>query len=236
VKPNGEGKEEMIMREDEEIPEEFLKQMTERHRQAVEKLAALKVRTTTLTEQEDRKRVLDLLRTHSFKRGKFTLSSGKESDFYLDCKKALTTTGLACIGSLFSGLIVKKFADIQGVGGMTMGADPLAVATCLCAGMFYDVEWQAFYVRKEPKKHGTEQWIEGPALDEGARVVIVEDVITTGASAIKAIQRARIHRLNPVLVLALVDRCEDDGRQNIEAEGLPVCPLFTRQDFIPDGA
>lgn len=181
-----------------------------------------------------RKRVLDLLRAHSFKRGKFTLSSGKESDFYLDCKKALTTPGLACIGTLFSGLIVKKFPDIQGVGGLTMGADPLAVATCLYASMYWDVEWHPFYVRKEPKKHGTEQWIEGPALEEGARVVIVEDVITTGASAIKAIQRTRIHNLNPVLVLAIVDRCEDGGRQSIEAEGLPVISLFTRQDFISD--
>jgi orotate phosphoribosyltransferase len=222
--------------EDEKIPEEFLKHMTERHHQLKEKFTAFKAQYDDLTGQEDRKHVLDLLRTHSFKRGKFTLSSGKESDFYLDCKKALTATGLARIGSLFSGLIVKKFADIQGVGGMTMGADPLAVATCLYAGMLCDVEWQPFYVRKEPKKHGTEQWIEGPALEEGARVVIVEDVITTGASAIKAIQRARIHRLNPVLVLALVDRCEDDGRQNIEAAGLPVIPLFTRQDFIPDEA
>lgn len=192
--------------------------------------------------REDRDVLLDLLRTRSFRRGKFTLSSGRESDFYLDCKKALTATGLACVGRLLAGLIVRKFAvdrkfftDIRGVGGMTMGADPLAVATCLHARAALNVEWEPFYVRKEPKKHGTEQWIEGPTLEEGACVVIVEDVITTGASAFKAIQRARIHRLNPVLVLALVDRCEDNGRQGIEAEGLPVVPLFTRQDFIPDG-
>lgn len=114
-----------------------------------------------------------------------------------------------------------------------MGADPLAVATCLYAHHFRHVEWNPFYVRKEPKKHGTEQWLEGPTFEEGARVVILEDVITTGGSALKAIQRTRIHRLNPVLVVALVDRQEDNGRQNLEAEGIPVVSLFTRKDFIP---
>lgn len=183
---------------------------------------------------DDRTTLFDLLQARSFKRGKFTLASGRESDFYLDCKKALTAEGLACIGSLFSYHIHKRVGDdIQGVGGLTMGADPLAVATCMYARSFAHVEWNPFYIRKEPKKHGTEQWLEGPTFEEGARVVIVEDVITTGGSALKAIQRARIHRLNPVMVIALVDRCEDNGKQNLEAEGIPVHALFTRRDFIP---
>ena len=224
-----------VMSDNEETPKEFLKRMADRHQQTREKLAALRAQHAVVMELEDRRHLLNLLRERAFKRGKFTLSSGKESDFYLDCKKALTTRGLMHVGALFAECIARKFTDIQGVGGLTMGADPLAAATCFYAGLFCDIEWHPFYVRKEPKKHGTEQWIEGPVLDEGARVVIVEDVITTGASAIKAIQRTRIHRLNPVLVLALVDRCEDSGRQNIEAQGLPVVPLFTRQDFIPDG-
>lgn len=184
---------------------------------------------------EDRLTLFDLLQARSFKRGKFTLASGRESDFYLDCKKALTAEGLGCAGLLFAHAIWKRFkGDIQGVGGLTMGADPLAVATCLFAHKTLHVNWVPFYVRKEPKKHGTEQWIEGPTLEEGARVVIIEDVITTGGSALKAIQRARVHRFNPIMVVALVDRCEDNGRQTLEAEGIPVTALFTRRDFIPD--
>lgn len=185
--------------------------------------------------RDDRETIYELLFHRSFKKGKFTLASGRESDFYLDCKKALTVEGLLAIGDLFVDAIYDRFGkDINGVGGLTMGADPLAVATCVSAYRRGVFEWHPFYVRKEPKKHGTEQWLEGPTFDEGARVVIVEDVITTGGSALKAIQRARLHRLNPVMVVALVDRCEDNGRQNLEAEGIPVHALFTRKDFFPD--
>ena len=191
--------------------------------------------TAVTADRYAREFILQQLKKRAFKQGKFTLSSGKESDFYLDCKKALTPDCLSAIGETFTDMIFeRKGSDIQGVGGMTMGADPLAVATCVWAWDHGVGLWAPFYVRKEPKKHGTEQWIEGPELDEGARVVIVEDVITTGASAIKAIHRARIHKLNPVLVLALVDRCEDNGKQTIEAEGMPVVPMFTRLDFFPE--
>ena len=178
-----------------------------------------------------RQTLFDLLVAKSFQKRKVTLSSGKESDFYIDCKKSLTPEGLICIGALFCDEIHRRFGrDIDGVGGLTMGADPLAVAISMTA-YARGLTWPSFYIRKEPKKHGTEAWLEGPELIEGARVVIVEDVITTGASTLKAIQRARIHRLNPVFVMALVDRQEENGRQNIEAEGIPVEALFTRQDF-----
>lgn len=181
---------------------------------------------------DDKTILLDLLRTRAFSKRKVILSSGKESDFYLDCKKALTAEALVCIGALFYQLVYERFGrDVQGVGGLTMGADPLAVATCTYAHYKKYLAWVPFYIRKDPKKHGTEAWLEGPELEEGARVVIVEDVITTGASTLKAIQRARIHRLNPVQVLALVDRNEENGRQNIEAEGIPVHALFNRSDF-----
>lgn len=187
---------------------------------------------------DDRETIYELLYQRAFKKGKFTLASGRASDFYLDCKKALTIDGLYAIGDLFVDAIYERFRselrEFAGVGGLTMGADPLAVATCMRAWARGFTNLHPFYVRKEPKKHGTEQWIEGPAFEEGTRVIIVEDVITTGGSALKAIQRVRIHQLNPVMVVALVDRCEDNGRQTLEAEGIPVYALFNRKDFFPD--
>jgi len=183
-------------------------------------------------DDDDRAILFDLLLTRAFQKRKVMLSSGKESDFYIDCKKALTSDGLISIGSLFCYEIHRRFGrNIDGVGGLTMGADPLAVATCMTAWRCGFTQWNPFYIRKEPKKHGTEAWLEGPTFSEGARVVIVEDVITTGASTLKAIQRTRAHWLNPIFVLALVDRQEEHGRQNIENEGIPVHVLFTRADF-----
>lgn len=186
---------------------------------------------------DNRRLLLELLTTKAFAKRKVTLSSGKESDFYIDCKKALTGEGLRLIGAMFFDQIERRYTtwtavkDIVGVGGLTMGADPLAVATTFAAQRRCHFELSPFYIRKEPKKHGTEAWLEGPDFPAGAKVIIVEDVITTGASTIKAIERARIHKLEPILVLALVDRCEENGRQNIEALHVPVQPLFTRADF-----
>jgi orotate phosphoribosyltransferase len=91
----------------------------------------------------------------------------------------------------------------------------------------------AFIVRKEPKGHGTGQWIEGrKTIPDGSRVVVIEDVVTTGGSALKAIERCRAENLVPVACVALVDRLEG-GREAIEAQGVPLDPLFTRKDFIP---
>lgn len=183
-----------------------------------------------------RKTLHTLLVERAFRRGEFTLSSGKKSDIYLDCKKAFTPAGLEAAGELIVDEVFKqlgKFCVVDGVGGLTMGADPLAVATALAARSCDEKQgWAPFYVRKEPKKHGTEQWIEGPELAPGARVVVVEDVITTGASTIKAIERCRIHGLVPQLVVAIVDRCEENGRANILATGVPVRALFERKDFV----
>lgn len=111
-----------------------------------------------------------------------------------------------------------------------MGADPLAVATSLAA-MQRGRELSPFYIRKEAKAHGTMAWWEGPVLPEGSNVVILEDVLTTGASAIRAIERARAHYVNPVLVLVVVDRQEEDGLALVEQTGVKVKSLFTKKDF-----
>jgi orotate phosphoribosyltransferase len=182
--------------------------------------------------ESDRTRLLDLLRALSFERRRVILASGRESDFYIDCKRtALTAEGHVLIGRLLFDRVRKIRPLVRGVGGLTLGADPIASAIALTS--FLEGEpVDSFIVRKEPKGHGTGQWIEGrKTIPDGSRVVVLEDVVTTGGSALKAIERCRAERLEPVACLALVDRAEG-GREAIEAQGVPLEPLFTRKDFI----
>jgi orotate phosphoribosyltransferase len=179
-----------------------------------------------------RARLLELVRALSFERRAVTLSSGKASDFYVDSKQSvLSAEGHFLVGQLFLALIEELAPEAEAVGGLTMGADPLASAVATLS-FIAGRPRAAFYVRKEPKGHGTQKWIEGEKLLRPAMpVVIVEDVITTGASTLKAIERARLHDLKVLRVLALVDRQEEDGRANVEKEA-PVTALFTKQDFM----
>ena len=181
---------------------------------------------------DDRRRLLALLIERSFKRQKVVLSSGRESDFYVDCKKTvLLAEGHALVGRLLLDAIRTHAAAAVGVGGLTMGADPLASAVSLTSHLAGGQSLHAFYVRKEPKGHGTGQWIEGlQAFAPGAKVAIVEDVVTTGASTIKAIERARAEGLDPIGAFAIVDR-DEGGVAPIEATGVPVHALFRRGDF-----
>lgn len=183
--------------------------------------------------EQDRARLLDLLRALSFERRKVLLASGKESDFYIDCKRtALTAEGHALVGRLLFEKVRRIRPLVRGVGGLTLGADPIASAIALTS--FLEGEpVDAYIVRKEPKGHGTGQWIEGrKSIPDGSRVVVIEDVVTTGGSALKAIERCRAERLEPVACLALVDRMEG-GREAIEAQGVPLDALYTRKDFMP---
>lgn len=181
--------------------------------------------------KSDRQRLLTLLTEKSYAKKKVVLSSGRESDFYIDCKKtALLAEGHWLVGRLLFSEIRAQSPEAVAVGGLTMGADPLASAVSLVSHLG-GAPLHAFLVRKEPKGHGTGQWIEGlSAIAEGAKVAVVEDVITTGASAIKAVERARAEGLEPVAAFALVDR-QEGGREAIEALGVKVHSLFTREDF-----
>ena len=184
-----------------------------------------------MSPQGDRGRLLTLLTEKSYAKKKVVLSSGRESDFYIDCKKtALLAEGHVLVGRQLLALIREKAPEAVGVGGLTMGADPLASAVSLTSGL-EGKPLHAFLVRKEPKGHGTGQWIEGlPAFAPGAKVAIVEDVVTTGASTLKAIERARSEGLVPVGAFALVDR-QEGGKEAIEAAGVSVHALFVRGDF-----
>jgi orotate phosphoribosyltransferase len=186
-----------------------------------------------MTVADDRARLLELLRRLSFERRKVVLASGKESDFYVDCKRtALTAEGHALVGRCLFDRVRRLRPLVRGVGGLTLGADPLASAIALTS--FLEGEpVDAFIVRKEPKGHGTGQWIEGrTTIPDGSRVAVLEDVVTTGGSALKAIERCRAERLEVVGCIALVDRREG-GREAIEAAGVPVDALFAREDFLP---
>jgi len=179
-----------------------------------------------------RARLLELLRTKSFQEREVVLSSGLKSNFYIDCKQvSLDPEGACLIGQLFHHVIGDIAPDAVAVGGLTLGADPLATATSI-ASFQAGHPRAAFLVRKEPKGHGTNQWVESTKLPAGANVVILEDVITTGASTLRAIERARLAGLDVVHALALVDRLEG-GREAVMAE-TPVIALFTRRDFLAE--
>ena len=176
-------------------------------------------------------RLLELLRTPRVRRAEVTLSSGLSSKLYIDCKQvSLDAEGASLIGQLFHATIERVAPQAIAVGGLTLGADPLATATSIISFQAGHPR-AAFLVRKEPKGHGTNQWVESTRLPPGAPVVILEDVVTTGAATIKAIERARLAGLEVVHALALVDRLEG-GREAV-TQHVPLTTLFTRKSFLP---
>lgn len=184
-----------------------------------------------MSTDEHKQRLLELMRELAFEQREVTLASGKKSNFYIDTKQVtLTAEGHFLIGKCFLAEIQRLAPEAQAIGGMTMGADPLASATSLTS--WIDGEpLAAFYVRKEAKGHGTGQWLEGrKSLRPGMPVVVLEDVVTTGGSTLKAIERVRGADLDVKYVLAVVDR-QEGGREAIEAEA-PFASLFTRADFM----
>lgn len=186
---------------------------------------------TSPSFQHQWSRLRDLVHQLSYEEREVTLSSGLRSNFYIDCKQScLHAEGHFLVGQLFRAIIEQQAPEAEAVGGMTMGADPLASATSLVS-FIAGKPLHAFYVRKEAKGHGTKQWLEGVKnLRENMPVVILEDVVTTGASTLRAIERAREGGLNVVRVIALVDR-EEGGREAVEAEA-PLTALFRKRDFV----
>jgi orotate phosphoribosyltransferase len=179
-----------------------------------------------------RERLLELLRSRAFQEREVVLSSGRTSNFYIDCKQvSLDAEGATLIGELFHAVIEEVAPRALAVGGLTLGADPLATATSVVSFLAGRPR-AAFLVRKEPKGHGTGQWLESTRLPPGAEVVVVEDVVTTGAATLKAIERTQLAGLRVVHALALVDRLEG-GREAVTRE-VPLTTLFTRRDFLPD--
>lgn len=181
-------------------------------------------------------RLLALLAERSAKRGDFVLASGRRSTLYVDCR--LTTMhpeGQLLIGRVGLAALRASGWPVDAVGGLTLGADPIAYAIAHASALAAehgDGEMvRAFTVRKEAKQHGTGKLIEGP-FSAGDRVVVVEDVITTGGSALKAVDAVRAAGGTVLGVLALVDR-QEGGREALEAAGLQVMSLVTAAELVP---
>ena len=178
---------------------------------------------------DDRRRFLSILKEKSYEKRKVILSSGRESDFYIDCRQTtLDAEGALLTGRLFCAML-EAGERPEAVGGITLGADPIVTAVSLTS-LLRGWPIPAFIIRKEPKKHGTAQWIEGTKnLKEGMRVAILEDVVTTGASTLKAIERAALSGLVVTRVLCLVDRNEG-GADAVAGAGYRIEPMFLKGD------
>jgi orotate phosphoribosyltransferase len=178
-----------------------------------------------------RDQLLELLATNSFRLGEFTLSSGGKSDYYIDCRTTtLHAQGAELAGRVFLELIQQQGWQPQAVGGLTMGADPIVVATSVISSQA-DAPIHGFLVRKAEKAHGMGRRVEG-FQEKGARVVIVDDVCTTGGSTIQAIEAAREFGFNIAGVACLVERLEAGGRPAVEkaAAPAPFISIFTSND------
>jgi orotate phosphoribosyltransferase len=172
-----------------------------------------------------------LLAEKSFRLGQFKLSSGGTSDYYIDCRlTTLDATGALLTGQVVLEEILKQGWQANAIGGLTMGADPVVVATSVISAQ-QGTPINGFLVRKAEKTHGTGQRVEG-FRDKPARVVIVDDVCTTGASTVQAIEAAREFGFEISGVLCLVEREEAGGRANVEeaAAPAPFIALFTASD------
>ena len=175
-----------------------------------------------------RERLVAELRRHALVIGPVTLSSGLAADYYVDAKRALLLpAGFAAVGAL-----VASEADRLGaraVGGLTMGADPVA-----CSALAAGADLKAFFVRKERKAHGLQRWIEGPLLDPGERCLVVEDVVTTGASTVAAIERVREEGLDVVGVVSVLDRLAGGAQAIRTATRAPYVALTDIDVLYPD--
>ena len=160
----------------------------------------------------------------------FKLVSGRLSSFYVNCKPTiLTPRGMYLVGHL----MFEAIKDLKpgGVGGLTFGADPIAMATAFASGLM-GMPINAFSIRKTKKDHGIAQWVEGD-LAPGARVVVIDDVATTGGSTIKAIERARDNGLDVVRAVVLVDR-QEGGLENIRRHVSDARALITRDELLAE--
>ncbi len=172
--------------------------------------------------------LLELLKEKSFQKGKRTLSSGKQSDYYLDVKRVtLTGEGAYLTAKLILELL--RGDKITAVGGPTLGADPI-IGAVAALSYLEGKPINTFIVRKEPKKYGMEKFIEGPKITKGERVVIVEDVVTTGASVLKAVEAVRRAGAKVSKVIALVDRLEG-GAERLRKKDCLLVSIFTCRDF-----
>jgi orotate phosphoribosyltransferase len=180
-----------------------------------------------------RERLVELLRERSFERRRVILASGRESDFFIDCKQTiLTAEGHALVGELMYAAL-DQLPHCEAVGGVELGGCPLASAVSLISFQ-KGRPLPALYVRKAKKDHGTTKLVEGDkAITPNMPVALLEDVVTTGGSSLRAVESLGAVGVKVVGIVAICDRLEG-GRETIEAAGLPLVSLTTRRDFMDD--
>ena len=171
--------------------------------------------------------LLKMLKENAYSKGEYTLSSGKKSDHYVNCKPVtLTGRGLTLVS-----MALLEHVDTRVVAGLTLGADPLVTGVAVCSALDMRLI-DALIVRKEAKGHGTKAWIEGPEIPEGTKITVLEDVITTGGSAIKAVKRLRDAGYKVDKVVTVVDRQEDgEADTAMKDAGLELKSLFTLKEL-----
>ena len=180
----------------------------------------------TANKETLRQTLLDLIVADAYVEGDFTLSSGAKSSYYINCKQVtLNAVGALALGRLLFERLPK---DISAVAGLTLGADPMVSAASIVSA-YEDTPIPALIIRKKPKGHGTKAYIEGPALSEGAKVVVLEDVVTTGGSALTAVERLQAAGYEVTQILALVDR-EQGGNELYQSKGIKFEALFSIQE------
>ncbi|MCB2182182.1 MAG: orotate phosphoribosyltransferase [Desulfobulbaceae bacterium] len=182
----------------------------------------------------DRQRLKEIILEKSFRKGKFKLTSGLESDFYFDGKQTtLSAEGAYLCGKLIFELIRKHPEKIGAVGGMTLGADPLVTAASIASFLAQD-PIPAFIVRKESKGHGTNQFIEGQKnMQQGCLVTLLEDVVTTGGTLLKVIDRVEEQGYKVAQIITVVDR-QEGGAETLKEKGFTLESLFTRDELMAD--
>jgi orotate phosphoribosyltransferase len=179
---------------------------------------------------DTRQTLLDELRQHALVIGEVTLSSGRAAQYYVDAKRALLRPpAFRAAGELIAAAAAELGATA--VGGMTMGADPLA---CAAIGAPGGEGLVAFFVRKQRKEHGLERWVEGPLLEPGTRCLVVEDVVTTGGSTVQALERILAEGLEVVGTVCVLDRLAGGGAAIEAAGGAPFRALATIDELYPE--
>jgi len=182
---------------------------------------------------DNKARLIEYIKRHSFQRSDtpiYKLSSGNMSNFYFNLKKTTySPEGQFLVGNLVFDKIKELGLKPRAIGGLTMGADPIATATAYTSHLRNEPV-EALVIRKEPKGHGTMSQIEGN-VKPGDDVIIIDDVVTTGGSTIKALEAAQKADMNIIGIIILLDRGEFNGRQNIESLGYPVHSILTIHDF-----
>jgi orotate phosphoribosyltransferase len=197
-------------------------------------LSTVSLAATSLTASpaEMRLALLPLLASQAYRHGNFTLASGRSSHHYVNCKPvSLSGTGLALLGAL---MLEQVEAEARAVAGLTLGADPLVSAVAMMAAL-EGRELNALIVRKEAKGHGTGAWLEGPLPETGSTITVLEDVVTTGGSSLKAVQQLREAGYTVNRVVTIVDR-QEGGVEAMTAAGLELRSLFLLDEVATTAA